>query len=207
MWKRCQWLEDISKWFSPGTVVSSTTYNKQIITQVEYGRKGDDKQNILWHTTIISIQLTNYHATFKISFNLLNILCNFQNMVQLLEIYHATQRGCIFFWNKKIQHKYPYLSHHLTAAACIAVGRLWSWGDLDGCLVVSCADWGWHYVAGGAAVERTEPQLGQDWASEAALGNSHLTCRNSRQKPLSYLLVKLVQQGRRRVFIPNLWCL
>ena len=24
---------------------------------------------------------------------------NFQNMVQHLELYHATQEGCIYFWN------------------------------------------------------------------------------------------------------------
>ena len=28
--------------------------------------------------------------------NWLNILCNFQNMVQLLSVYHANQEGCIF---------------------------------------------------------------------------------------------------------------
>ena len=41
---------------------------------------------------MILIQLTQSHATFKISFN-------FQNMVQLLEIYRTTQEGCIFFGN------------------------------------------------------------------------------------------------------------
>ena len=39
------------------------------------------------------MQLSKYHAT------LLNISCNFQNMVKLLKIYHTTLEGCIFFGN------------------------------------------------------------------------------------------------------------
>ena len=39
------------------------------------------------------MQLSKYRST------LLNISCNFQNMVQLLEIYHSTLEGCIFFGN------------------------------------------------------------------------------------------------------------
>ena len=37
------------------------------------------------------MQLSKYRST------LLNISCNFQNMVQRLEIYHATQEGCTYF--------------------------------------------------------------------------------------------------------------
>ena len=39
------------------------------------------------------MQLSKYRST------LLKISCNFQNMVQLLEIYHTAQEGCIFFGN------------------------------------------------------------------------------------------------------------
>ena len=42
---------------------------------------------------MILIQLSKYRST------LLNISCNFQNMVQLLERYHTTLEGCIFFGN------------------------------------------------------------------------------------------------------------
>ena len=50
---------------------------------------------IVWHDKMILIQLTKYQATFKILFSQLNISRNFQNMVQLLEIYHATKESCI----------------------------------------------------------------------------------------------------------------
>ena len=39
------------------------------------------------------MQFSKYSSTW------LNILCDFQNVVQLLEIYHATQEGCIVFVN------------------------------------------------------------------------------------------------------------
>ena len=39
------------------------------------------------------MELSKYRSTW------LNVSCNFQNMVQLLEIYHATQERCIFFGN------------------------------------------------------------------------------------------------------------
>ena len=39
------------------------------------------------------MQLSKYRSP------LLNISRNFQNMVQLLEIYHTAQEGCIFFGN------------------------------------------------------------------------------------------------------------
>ena len=37
--------------------------------------------------------LSKYRSTW------LNILYNFQNLVQLLEMYHLTQEGCIIFGN------------------------------------------------------------------------------------------------------------
>ena len=46
----------------------------------------------IWHAKMILIQLTKYHATFKISFN-------FVKYIMQLSKYHATQEGCIFFGN------------------------------------------------------------------------------------------------------------
>ena len=33
----------VRQWFSPGIIVSSTIYNRLVITQPQYGRKSDEK--------------------------------------------------------------------------------------------------------------------------------------------------------------------
>ena len=50
-------------------------------------------QNDINSTSQNIMQLSKYCSTW------LGILCNFQNMVQLLEICHTTQEGCIFLGN------------------------------------------------------------------------------------------------------------
>ena len=47
-------------------------------------------QNDINSTSQDIMQLSKYCCTW------LDISCNYQNIVQLLEIYHATQEGCIF---------------------------------------------------------------------------------------------------------------
>ena len=49
-------------------------------------------QNAINSTSQNIMPLSKYRSTW------LNISYNFQNLVQLLEMYHVTQEGCIIFW-------------------------------------------------------------------------------------------------------------
>ena len=56
------------------------------------------------------MQISKYRSTW------LNISCNFQNMVHLLEMYHATQEGCIFLGTCIMTSKKSWMYMPYTAA-------------------------------------------------------------------------------------------
>ena len=66
------------------------------------------------------MQLSKYRST------LLSISCNFQIRVQLLEIYHTAQEGCIFFVNM-----YNYLRAVMGVVPChaLVVGKVAGEGE------------------------------------------------------------------------------